>query len=72
MSERIFETVITTCSPAGAVHIAPMGVRYVADEVVLKPFRPSRTLDNVLLAPHSIGWTDEMSRGNGGSAVRAI
>ncbi|WP_336632543.1 MULTISPECIES: NAD(P)-dependent oxidoreductase [unclassified Microbacterium] len=33
---------------------------------------PLRGMDNVLLAPHCIGWTDEMSRGNGGSAVRAI
>ena len=48
MSERIFETVITTCSLLGAVHIAPMGVRYEADDVVLKPFRPSQTLDNLV------------------------
>jgi len=48
MSEQIFETVVTTCSPSGAVHIAPMGVRYVDELVVLKPFRPSTTLDNIL------------------------
>jgi uncharacterized protein len=48
MSERIFENVITTCSPQGPVHIAPMGVRYVDQLVVLKPFRPSHTLDNIL------------------------
>ena len=52
MNEAIFETVITTCSAAGAVHIAPMGVRYVdgpdGARVVLKPFRPSTTLDNLL------------------------
>ena len=48
MSERIFETVITTCSPLGPVHIAPMGVRYEGEDVVLKPFRPSQTLDNLL------------------------
>ena len=48
MNEQIFETVVTTCSPAGAVHVAPMGVRYVGDRVVLKPFRPSTTLDNLL------------------------
>ena len=48
MSDRIFEVVITTCAPDGVVHVAPMGVRYVGDDVVLKPFRPSRTLDNVL------------------------
>jgi hypothetical protein len=48
MSDRIFEVVITTCTPEGDVHIAPMGVRYVGDAVVLKPFKPSRTLENVL------------------------
>ena len=48
MNEQIFETVVTTCSPAGTVHVAPMGVRYVDDRVVLKPFRPSTTLDNIL------------------------
>jgi hypothetical protein len=48
MNEQIFETVVTTCSAAGAVHVAPMGVRYVGDRVVLKPFRPSTTLDNIL------------------------
>jgi hypothetical protein len=48
MSERIFETVVTSCSPGGIVHIAPMGVRYAGDEVVLKPFRPSQTLENLL------------------------
>lgn len=48
MTDRIFEIVVTTCSPAGEVHVAPMGARYVGDAVVLKPFKPSRTLDNVL------------------------
>jgi len=48
MNEQIFETVVTTCSPAGVVHVAPMGVRLAGDHVVLKPFRPSTTLDNVL------------------------
>ena len=33
---------------------------------------PLLTMDNVVLAPHSLAWTDEMSRGNGGSAVRAV
>ena len=54
MSERIFETVVTTCSLAGAVHVAPMGVRYVAGEVVLKPFRPSQTLDNILATRRAV------------------
>jgi hypothetical protein len=50
MNEQIFETVVTTCSPSGAVHAAPMGVRYLGERVVLKPFRPSTTLDNILVS----------------------
>ena len=46
-AELIFETVVTTCSPAGVVHVAPMGVRYVGRDVVLMPFRPSTTLANI-------------------------
>jgi len=48
MNEQIFEAVVTTVSPAGAAHVAPMGVRYEGADVVLMPFRPSTTLDNIL------------------------
>ncbi len=48
MTTMIFEAVVTTCSPSGAVHVAPMGVRYVDDDVVLMPFKPSTTLDNIV------------------------
>jgi hypothetical protein len=44
----IFETIVTTASPAGAVHIAPMGVRYDGECVILMPFKPSTTLENIL------------------------
>ncbi|PWT74069.1 MAG: DUF447 domain-containing protein [Proteobacteria bacterium] len=44
----IRETIVTTVSAAGTVHIAPMGVREVDGRVVLSPFRPSTTLENVL------------------------
>ncbi|WP_020576535.1 2-hydroxyacid dehydrogenase [Actinopolymorpha alba] len=33
---------------------------------------PLLRLDNVLLAPHAIAWTDELALGNGRSAVQAI
>ncbi|KPI18386.1 Phosphoglycerate dehydrogenase [Actinobacteria bacterium OK074] len=33
---------------------------------------PLLSLDNVTLSPHALAWTDEMSTGNGGSAVRAV
>ncbi|WP_416974878.1 NAD(P)-dependent oxidoreductase [Streptomyces sp. 4F14] len=36
------------------------------------PGNPLLRMDNVVLSPHSLAWTDEMSAGNGGSAVRAV
>jgi hypothetical protein len=53
----IYEAVVTTCSPAGAVHVAPMGVRYEGaqrETVVLMPFKPSTTLDNILATGHAV------------------
>ncbi|MEH0433405.1 NAD(P)-dependent oxidoreductase [Streptomyces stelliscabiei] len=37
-----------------------------------EPDNPLLHMDNVVLSPHSLAWTDEMSAGNGGSAVRAV
>ncbi len=48
MNDQIFETVVTTVDPDGTPHMAPMGVRYQAAQVVLMPFKPSTTLANVL------------------------
>jgi phosphoglycerate dehydrogenase-like enzyme len=36
------------------------------------PRDPLLQLDNVLLAPHAIAWTDELALGNGGSALQAV
>ena len=33
---------------------------------------PLLALDNVLLAPHAVAWTDEIAYGNGTSAIRAV
>lgn len=33
---------------------------------------PLLGMDQVVLSPHALAWTDEMSAGNGGSAVRAV
>lgn len=48
MNDQIFETVVTSVAADGTPHVAPMGVRYQADHVVLMPFKPSTTLANVL------------------------
>ena len=43
----IFETIITTLNPEGAIHIAPMGVRRTVSGYLIAPFRPSTTLENL-------------------------
>ena len=47
-NDVIYETVVTTLSADGTPHVAPMGVRYRGDEVVLMPFKPSATHDNIV------------------------
>lgn len=50
----ITETVVTTLSPAGRVHVAPMGIREEQGRVLLAPFRPSTTLDNLLATRRAV------------------
>ena len=44
----IYETVVTTMNGDGSVHIAPMGIRHDNDKYIIAPFKPSRTLDNLV------------------------
>ena len=44
----IFETVVTTVAADGTPHIAPMGVRYRDEQVLLMPFKPSTTHANII------------------------
>jgi uncharacterized protein len=54
MNDLIYECVVTTVNAAGQMHVAPMGVRYLPDgKVLLMPFRPSTTLDNILATGHA-------------------
>jgi hypothetical protein len=43
----ILETIVTTVDSGGAVNIAPMGVEWGADVIVLKPFLETATFRNV-------------------------
>ncbi|MBN8762675.1 MAG: DUF447 family protein [Thiobacillus sp.] len=43
----ILEAILTTATPDGGTHIAPLGFRREDGFVVLSPFHPSRTLDNL-------------------------
>jgi hypothetical protein len=53
-NDQIFETVVTSVSAAGRPHVAPMGVRYQDGRVVLMPFKPSTTLDNIVGVGHAV------------------
>lgn len=54
MNDVIYECVVTTVNATGQPHVAPMGVRYLPEgRVLLMPFRPSTTLDNILAVGHA-------------------
>ena len=54
MNDVIYETVVTTVSTHGVPHVAPMGVRYQGEWVVLMPFKPSTTHDNIIANGHAV------------------
>lgn len=65
----IDEDALITALGAGRLRSAALDV-FEAEPLAADS--PLRSFENVLLSPHSVGWTDEMSLGNGRSAVRAI
>jgi hypothetical protein len=57
----ILETIVTTSSADGTHHLAPMGVHVSGPEYLILPFRPSRTLSNILATGHAvINATDDV------------
>ncbi|MCK5898679.1 MAG: DUF447 family protein [Methylococcales bacterium] len=44
----IQEVIVTSMNQEGLVHIAPMGIHVLEDELVILPFKPSTTLDNII------------------------
>ena len=57
----IYETLVTTLGADGNAHIAPMGIREEQDLVILAPFQPSTTLNNLRERPQAvINFTDDV------------
>ncbi|MGB9151453.1 MAG: DUF447 domain-containing protein [Burkholderiales bacterium] len=57
----IYETVVTTQNLQGQVHIAPMGVKEENGIVILAPFKPSTTLENILATRSAVvNLTDDV------------
>ena len=44
----IHEVIVTTISQDNLVHIAPMGIKIDNNHLYISPFKPSKTLDNLL------------------------
>ncbi|MEH6717569.1 MAG: DUF447 domain-containing protein [Aurantimonas endophytica] len=56
----IRETILTTISDDGAVHIAPLGIIQDGDHWIIAPFRPSTTLANIEATGIAVvNYTDE-------------
>ena len=57
----IRECVVTTRAADGHVHIAPMGVRHGDGEIIVAPFRPSGTLENLQRDGYAVvNYTDDV------------
>lgn len=57
----IRETIVTTMSAAGAVHIAPLGLIGDGEGWIVAPFRPSTTLENLRAVPFAVAnYTDDV------------
>jgi hypothetical protein len=57
----IYETVITTVNADGSPHIAPFGIRERDGTIIIAPFRPSASLDNLLRTERAVvNLTDDV------------
>ncbi|MEY3759176.1 MAG: hypothetical protein RIR39_667 [Pseudomonadota bacterium] len=50
----IQEILVTTQNNSGLAHIAPMGIHVNGDDIIILPFRPSTTLDNLLASKTAV------------------
>ena len=50
----IFEVVIITIDSDNIPNVAPMGITKINDVIVLKPFKPSQTLENILNTKNAV------------------
>jgi uncharacterized protein len=57
----IYETIITSTSLEGETHIAPFGIQWLDGKVLISPFRPSTTLQNIQATGYAVlNLTDDV------------
>ena len=57
----VLETIVTTITPEGSVNCAAMGVEWGEQQIVIKPFRGTRTLRSLRATPAAVvNLTDDI------------
>lgn len=57
----IYETIISSVDTQGNAHVTPFGISMQDDLVVISPYKPSATLDNILATEHAVmNLTDDV------------
>lgn len=57
----IYETIVTSVNIQGDVHTTPFGIRMQDGMVIISPYRPSTTLENILATRHAVlNLTDDV------------
>ena len=57
----IFETIISTVDTQGNAHVSPFGIQMQQGLVIISPYKPSITLDNILATQHAVvNLTDDV------------
>lgn len=57
----IYETIVCSADAQGNAHITPFGIRVENSLVVISPFKPSATLDNILTTGYAtVNMTDDV------------
>ncbi len=61
LNHKIDEVIVTTLSEQGEAHSAPMGISYIDEQVLIQPFKPSSTYDNLKRHRHcTINYIDDV------------
>jgi hypothetical protein len=57
----IYETIVSTVNAQGDVHVTPFGMRMQDGLVMISPYKPSATLQNILATGHAVlNLTDDV------------
>lgn len=50
----IYETIVSTVDGEGNAHVTPFGIQLSDGLVIISPYKPSRTLDNILATGYAV------------------